>query len=63
MEILRERQENQASAADLDVVPVRGHRLYGQYGQNQFQTSFELNTYPEALKAAYIMLMPIIMRQ
>ena len=39
MEILRERQENQASAVDLDVVPVRGLRLYGQYGQNQFQTS------------------------
>lgn len=32
----------------LDIVPVRGFRLYGQYGQNQFQTSFELKSSPEA---------------
>ena len=32
----------------LDVVPIRGLRLYGQYGQNQFQTSFELKRYPAA---------------
>ena len=32
----------------VDIVPVRGLRLYGQYGQNQFQTSFELKNYPAA---------------
>jgi len=32
----------------VDIVPVRGLRLYGQYGQNQFQTSFELKRYPAA---------------
>ena len=32
----------------MDIVPIRGLRLYGQYGQNQFQTSFELNNYPAA---------------
>lgn len=32
----------------VDIVPVRGLRIYGQYGQNQLQTSYELNTYPEA---------------
>lgn len=32
----------------IDIVPVRGLRLYGQYGQNQFQTSFELKNYPDA---------------
>ena len=32
----------------VDIVPVRGLRIYGQYGQNQFQTSYELNNFPEA---------------
>ena len=32
----------------FDIVPVRGLRLYGQYGQNQLQTAFELKTYPAA---------------
>jgi len=32
----------------VDIVPIRGLRLYGQYGQNQFQTSFELKNYPAA---------------
>lgn len=32
----------------VDIVPIRGLRLYGQYGQNQFQTSFELKRYPAA---------------
>ena len=32
----------------IDIVPVRGLRIYGQYGQNQFQTSYELNNFPEA---------------
>ena len=33
---------------EVDIVPIRGLRLYGQYGQNQFQTSFELKRYPAA---------------
>ena len=32
----------------LDIIPVHGLRIYGQYGQNQFQTSYELNNFPEA---------------
>ena len=32
----------------FDIVPIRGLRLYGQYGQNQFQTAFELKNYPAA---------------
>jgi len=32
----------------FDVVPVHGLRLYGQYGQNQFQTSFELKNSAKA---------------
>ena len=32
----------------LDIVPVRGLRIYGQYGQNQFQTAYELKNFPEA---------------
>ena len=32
----------------IDIVPVRGLRLYGQYGQNQFQTYYELKNFPEA---------------
>lgn len=32
----------------VDIVPIRGLRIYGQYGQNQFQTSYELNNFPDA---------------
>ena len=32
----------------VDIVPVRGLRIYGQYGQNQFQTYYELKNFPEA---------------
>ena len=32
----------------VDLVPVRGLRLYGQYGQNQFQTAFERNNFSGA---------------
>lgn len=32
----------------IDIVPVRGLRIYGQYGQNQFQTYYELKNFPEA---------------
>lgn len=32
----------------VDLVPVRGLRLYGQYGQNQFQTAFERNNFSDA---------------
>ncbi|MEL3906232.1 MAG: hypothetical protein P1P65_04265 [Treponema sp.] len=32
----------------VDMVPVRGLRLYGQYGQNQFQTRFEKKNYSGA---------------
>lgn len=33
---------------NVDLVPVRGLRLYGQYGQNQFQTAFERNNFSDA---------------
>lgn len=32
----------------IDIIPIRGLRLYGQYGQNQFQTHFEKKTYSDA---------------
>lgn len=32
----------------IDIVPVHGLRIYGQYGQNQFQTSYELKNFPTA---------------
>ena len=32
----------------VDIVPVRGLRIYGQYGQNQFQTHYELKNFPDA---------------
>ncbi|MGP1594823.1 MAG: hypothetical protein ACTTH8_06220 [Treponema sp.] len=32
----------------IDIIPVRGLRLYGQYGQNQFQTHFEKKNYSNA---------------
>ena len=32
----------------VDVVPMRGLRLYGHYGQNQYQLYFERKNYPEA---------------
>ena len=32
----------------LDIVPIKGLRLYGQYGQNQFQTFLELKQSPAA---------------
>ena len=35
-------------AIGVDIIPVRGLRIYGQYGQNQFQTHYELKNFPDA---------------
>ncbi len=35
-------------AVTFDIVPMRGLRLYAQYGQNQFQTQYEKSNYETA---------------
>jgi hypothetical protein len=38
-------------AAEIDLVPLRGFRLYGQFVMNQFQTEYELETAGDAAAA------------